>query len=334
LLSLALWRWSRVAGFAATAVFILLSPTSSILPIATEAGAERRMFLPSAALIAIVVCALFRLLQRVDLARARQRGAAALVVVAAAGLAASTMQRNAEFDDPVTIWRTTLDRWPTARAHYNLGIVLKAAGQRAEAIEEYRRALPDAAAAHYALAFELQADGRYAEAIDQYRMFIDSEPLDANVPRAYHQIGRAFLSLGRNEEATAAFRDTLARAPGNADARAGLADALMAMERWSDAVNAYQDYLRVNPGQPMALFNMGLALVRLDRDAEARDAFATVVRMQPDNVSAHVNLAFALANTGNYGDSVREFRRAAELEKDPAARADIEAAIGELLGAH
>jgi hypothetical protein len=50
-----LWRRSRAAGFAATAVFILLAPTSSIVPIATEAGAERRMFLPSAVAIALAV---------------------------------------------------------------------------------------------------------------------------------------------------------------------------------------------------------------------------------------------------------------------------------------
>ena len=79
---------------------------------------------------------------------------------------------------------------------------------------------------------------------------------------------------------------------------------------------------------------MGLALVRLDRDADAREAFAAVAQLQPNNVAAHVNLAYALANTGRYGDSVKEFRRAAELEKDPAARREIEGAIAELLGAH
>jgi cytochrome c-type biogenesis protein CcmH/NrfG len=79
---------------------------------------------------------------------------------------------------------------------------------------------------------------------------------------------------------------------------------------------------------------MGLALMHLDRDAEAREAFAAVVQQEPTNVAARVNLAYALANTGRLGDSVREFRRAAELETDPAGRATIEGAIAQLLGAH
>jgi cytochrome c-type biogenesis protein CcmH/NrfG len=77
---------------------------------------------------------------------------------------------------------------------------------------------------------------------------------------------------------------------------------------------------------------MGLALVRLDRDADAREAFAAVVAQEPGNVAAHVNLAYALANTNRYGESLKEFRLAAALEKDPSARADIEQAIAELLG--
>jgi len=80
--------------------------------------------------------------------------------------------------------------------------------------------------------------------------------------------------------------------------------------------------------------NLGLALVKLDRDGEARDIFAAVVQLEPGNVAAHVNLAYALANTGRYGDSVRAFRRAAEIEKDPAARAEIQAALNELLTTH
>jgi Flp pilus assembly protein TadD len=58
-----------------------------------------------------------------------------------------------------------------------------------------------------------------------------------------------------------------------------------------------------------------------------------VVNQQTTNVAAHVNLAVALANTGQIGDAVREYRRAVELEPDPAARHGLEQAIAELLSA-
>lgn len=79
---------------------------------------------------------------------------------------------------------------------------------------------------------------------------------------------------------------------------------------------------------------MGLTLTRLARYEEARDAFASVVNQQTTNVSAHVNLASALANTGQIGESVREYKRAVELEPDPEAKRVLEQAIAELLGVH
>ena len=164
--------------------------------------------------------------------------------------------------------------------------------------------------------------------------FIRLKPEDVTVPLAYHQIGRALLAQGKSEEALAAFRESLARDPRDQGSLAGVADTLAALDRLSDAVTAYQQYLRAYPNSPVAMMNLGLTLVKLDRDAEARELFARVVQMKPDDVGAHVNLAYALANTGRYGDSVKEFRRAAELEEDPAIRAEIEAAISQLLGAH
>ena len=50
----ALVRWPRI-GFLAAAFFLTLAPTSSIVPIPSEVGAERRMYLPLAALATLAV---------------------------------------------------------------------------------------------------------------------------------------------------------------------------------------------------------------------------------------------------------------------------------------
>jgi hypothetical protein len=50
----ALVRWPK-AGFLLAWFFVTLGPTSSIVPIATEVGAERRMYLPLMALVMLVV---------------------------------------------------------------------------------------------------------------------------------------------------------------------------------------------------------------------------------------------------------------------------------------
>ena len=331
--TIAAWRVAPMLAFFATWFFVTLAPSSSILPIATEVGAERRMYLPLVGVLMILVLVAVQVLLRSD---TRVRTTLARVAIGAVCLAliALTIARNREFTTTVGVWQTVVDRWPGGRAHHNLGIELVAAGRRSEGIEQYRLALPGSADAHYALAFELQADGRLDEALDHYRTFIRLKPGDVNVPRAYHQIGRALVAQGKREDALAAFRDALARDPRDQGSMAGAADTLAALDRLPEAVTAYQQYLQAYPNRPDGMMNLGLALVKLDRDAEARELFARVVQMTPDDVGAHVNLAYALANTGRYGDSVKEFRRAAELERDPAIRAEIEAAIGQLLGAH
>ncbi len=50
----ATFRWPPL-GFAGCWLFLTLAPTSSVVPIATEVGAERRMYLPLVSLIALVV---------------------------------------------------------------------------------------------------------------------------------------------------------------------------------------------------------------------------------------------------------------------------------------
>jgi hypothetical protein len=50
----AMFRWPAL-GFAGCWFFLTLAPTSSVVPIATEVGAERRMYLPLVALIALAV---------------------------------------------------------------------------------------------------------------------------------------------------------------------------------------------------------------------------------------------------------------------------------------
>ena len=332
--TLALWVFAPALAFFATWFFVTLAPTSSIVPIATEVGAERRMYLPLVGVLLLIVLLATRLIARIPASAPRRNVAVTIVAFGCALLSTLTIARNGEYRSGLGMWQTVVDRHPTGRAHYNLGLSLKLAGRRADAISEYQVAVETDPNAHYALGFELDADGQHEAAIEHYRQFIRLEPDDAGVPRTYHQIGRAMMAMGRNEEAVVAFREALARKRGDSDALGGLADTLLAMERWTDAVAAYMEFLRLNPSDPTARFNLGLALVRLDRDAEARDAFATVVQQQPGNVAAHVNLAYALANTDRLGEAVREFRRAAELEQDPSGRAAIESAIAELLGAH
>ena len=188
----ALWRWPR-AGFLGAVYFLTLAPSSSIVPIATEVGAERRMYLALAALIVLVVLAV----ERVWDAGTSPAGAAprrvsrgALVapmvlVVLTTVLAATTAARNREYRSAVTLAEVTLERYPTPVIHHTLAEALIKAGRRDEALAHLRQALPGAPRAHYTLGVELFKDGRLAEAIPELQAFIRAQPRLVHVIEAH-----------------------------------------------------------------------------------------------------------------------------------------------------
>src|SRR6266542_1545511 len=100
----ALVRRPRI-GFLGAWFFITLAPTSSIVPIVTEVGAERRMYLPLIGLIALAVVAIAP--------RLRKAGAVTVLAVVSAALLSATVSRNREYRSALDIAETTFARWPT-----------------------------------------------------------------------------------------------------------------------------------------------------------------------------------------------------------------------------
>jgi tetratricopeptide (TPR) repeat protein len=324
--------WLRIPtlAVAGTWFWITLAPTSSIVPIATEAGAERRMYLPLIAIIVIAVFAARALVRLIGSDRVRRLVLRSAATVAVCALAATTVHRNSEYRTPLHIWQTVVDRYPTGRAHYNLGLELKAAGRRRDALAQYRVGLATSADAHYAMGFELDEDGHHEEAIAEYQTYIAMKPSDVNVPRAYHQIGRALMALGRRDAAIAAFGEVLARKPRDVDAVAGIADTQMAAERWADAARSYAQYIALNPTSDAPRLNLGLSLLRLERFDDAVQVFRDLVALNPRMVAARVNLGTALASLRRYDEAVRVLTQAQQIESDPDGRRAITAMIEEL----
>jgi tetratricopeptide (TPR) repeat protein len=315
-LTVAAWFRRRELAYLGTWFFVTLAPTSSFVPIATEVGAERRMYLPLAAAIVLFVLAARAAIGRLARRELAPQIGLGLLTVAAGALIALTVLRNQEYSTGTRIWQTVVDRRPQGRARYNLGLALKEEGHRAEALVEYRRAVADAPDAHYALGFELDADGDRRGAIEHYREYIRLKPLDVNVIRAYNLLGRALVAEGQIDDAAAAFAEVLRMQPRNADATGALADIALRQERYDDAIARYRDYIRLTPQNPAAYFNLGLALGRTNRFDEAVAAFAEAVRLNPREAAFRVNLAEALLGLGRIQEAATHYGAAVQLQPD------------------
>ncbi len=328
--TIAAWRWRPELAFLGTWFFVTLAPTSSIVPIATEVGAERRMYLPLAALIVFAVCGAWAFVDRRNAARGSRWVTTMIVVALYGALTTLTIRRNAEYKSPAGIWQTVVDRRPNGRAHYSLAMELKAIGRRDEAIRHYRLALPDAPDAHYALGFELEADGKADEAIPHFREFLRLKPDDQNAPRAYVLLGRDLQATGRLDEAAESFRQAVRMRPRDVDSRAGLGSVLIGQRRYDEAVVVLQDLVGLDPGNAMAFTNLGIAFIGRDRADAAVTAFARAVELAPANPALHHNLGNALAGVGKLDEAVAEYRRALAIAPNEGS---VHHALGRVLGA-
>ncbi len=312
-------RWSP-AGFLGAWFFVTLAPASSVLPVFTEAGAERRMYLPAAAAIALAVVAASRWLVRAGASRAMEASAVAAVAIV---LAVGSVMRNAEYLSPLVLWQTTVDRWPHGRARYHLGLELKAAGRRDAMYAQLQKAVVDFPEAHYGLGVEFFDDGRYDDAMRELDAFIAARPLQLNVVDARELIGRALAAEGKPDAAIAEFRTILRMVPGHAAAHGRIADVLFSQRRFGEAIEEYRQFLPQRGEQAGPWTNYGIALSATGRDEEAIQAFQRAAALEPGSAAAHRNLANALLPGGDYAAAATQAREAIRLSPRDAVAHDL-----------
>ncbi len=217
---LALWslRKRPVWGFAAVAFFVILAPTSSVVPIA-DLAAERRMYLPLACIVVLVVGGVAAGMRVVGqrfhwLAKPQVIFAGGAFIVIVAVFSWLTVARNELYADPVLMWSDVVRLTPNnARAHYNLGVCLGRNGRHGVAIEHYRKALellPDYVEAMNNLGLALNEGGQFDEAAALFRRATDCRPKFAE---AHANLGNDLIRRGEFEAARLEFEKALTLLP-------------------------------------------------------------------------------------------------------------------------
>jgi tetratricopeptide (TPR) repeat protein len=305
-------------GFWGAWFFITLAPASSVLPIPTEAGAERRMYLPLIAVIMVVVPAAWWLLRWGPAAERRLGvqsregitdrlflGVAAVVLFS---LGVATLQRNSEYRSGVSIWSTVLERRPHARAHTNLAAELKAAGQSDQALTHLKLAASEDPDAQYLLGSALIELGNVREAVPWLQRFVSSNPTNPYIASARQELADALYREGRLAEAIAQQEIVVSSNPNHAVGRLNLAKLLMAANDFNRAAVEYREYLRQEPGNLAAATGLGIALASAGRTDEAVEAFRQASRIDSRDVAAKQGLVETLLRTGRVAEAEQEAR--------------------------
>jgi protein O-mannosyl-transferase len=314
--TLTAFRFQPMLAFLGAWFFITLAPTSSIVPIATEVGAERRMYLPLMAIVVFTVA----IVTRAAATRTRmtpRHGWIALAILAAL-LGARTFARNAEYADTLRLAEITVNRWPTGASQHMVGEQLLLRGQKADGVRYLREAIKTAPRAHFTLGMELYTEGRVDESIAQFQEFIRKEPLLLEVPTAHVMLARAYGRRQQWDLAAEQARLAIAKAPRDPSARLVLAEVLFNQEAVGPAIAAYTDYLRFRPNDVAAINRMAVALIAAGRAEQAIAAFRRAVELEPANGVNHRNLATALLDANIVDQAATAARAAIALRpQDP-----------------
>jgi tetratricopeptide (TPR) repeat protein len=314
-------RWP--ASVLGAAFFLILAPSSSVVPLVTQPIAEHRMYLPLAVVVILVVAGLQAIAGR------RSLLLWPLIVMVLGFL---TVQRNAEYHDEANLWRGALAANPrNDRADLNLGTLAFQRGRAGEAIADYEAALrlaPDTADIHYDLAAVLDDLGRESEAIAQYREAVRLRP---SYPVAQYHLGLALLKSGQPEAALGPLAQALALQPASGPARRDLArvrrelgNARARDNRMAQAIDYYEAALQLEPEDAPTLNNLANALSQLGRAAEAIAAYEAAVRARPDYAEAQYNLATELRDAGRDAEAKVHFAAALRLRpSDDQARLNL-----------
>jgi protein O-mannosyl-transferase len=348
LLVLALAAMSTIAlarlpplGFLGAWFFITLAPASSIVPVATEVGAERRMYLPLLALVVAASAGGLRLI--VALVR-RTRGeipgeadrivdrraegpertvAATALVLALGACVFATRSRNQEFRSPLVLAQTAFERWPTPVAHHMVATELSLAGREEESLRELRESVKGYPRGYYDLGVGLFRQRQFAEAITAFETFVARYPALLEVVEARVLAGRALAELEKWPEAIAAFQDALRMRPSRTDVHGPLADALVRVGRGEEAIPHYRRFLVTAPGDAGALGSLGVLLAERDQTTEAADLFRRAVAADPANGGGHRNLSGTLLALGDVSGAIDHAREAATLSPSDALAHDL-----------
>jgi len=321
----AIWH-RRASGFPGAWFFLILAPTSSVMPLKDPAF-EHRMYLPLASVATLLVIWVYLggrelvslsgryISEMKPRVLARVFGACLLVLVVAV-LGSLTFLRNRDYQSEYSIWSDTVRKRPrNARAHANLGVALRRLGRPQEAMQHYELSLnlkPEDPKTHNNMGNVLAELGRFEEAYAHYQTALRLRPEDAET---HNNLGAFFLKIRNNpQKAVAHFEKSLSLKPYYPETHNNLGIAYYRLGRFSEAAAHFQQVLRLKPDAAETHNDLGSACYGLGRFDDAVRHYQKALQLKPDFADCHNNLGIAYYRLGRLEEAAWHFREALRLE--------------------
>jgi len=345
------WRGSRTRRYLAVGWLWFLGtlvPVIGIVQVGSQSIADRYMYLP---IVGLFIMALWGshdaaawLRTKAPWFRPALPMAAGCALVLA--YAAAAFAQTAKWRDNITLFEHSLKATSgNDFVHYNLGIALKRAGRLDEALHHFQKAVEfrnSYVAARIYIGLIHYEKGEYEAAIREYEQAMQFAAGHPNHADLENDLGVAYFSLGKMEEAASHYTKALQINPNDPDAHYNLGLTLQRLERHDEALRHVREAARLNPRHEPAhklaeslekeaaahrpaivvprlagagdYFTRGNELADAKKYAEAAAHYEEALKLKPDFTDARINLGNALAVQGRLREAATQFREAARLQ--------------------
>jgi tetratricopeptide (TPR) repeat protein len=330
-----------------------LVPVIGLVKIGLQSHADRYTYVPLIGLSIAVAWGALALVRRF-------RWLTVPVALWACALSAATFIQASTWRNSTTLFEHALAVTDgNYIAENNLGVALRHAGRRADALAHFEEALrqwPQYPEAQSNIGEALLVAGRIDEALPHIQ---EALRLNPRLPEAHINLGSVRNKQGRPDLAEAEYRAALQSKPSSAEAHDGLGVVLAETNRPQEAlphalqatqldpddadshynlgrlygltghpdqaIDQFRETVRLEPSNAEAHFNLGIAYAQKDQMKEAITEFQAAVHSNPAYAAAHFNLASALARQDRYDEAIAEFTEALRLNPSlPGAKEAIE----------
>ena len=326
----ALWSLFQrpMLGFLGGWFFLILAPTSSIVPI-RDFVFEHRMYLPLAAIVVLFVIGTYRLLIRSGL---REKTAIAIhafiLFTVVLCLSTATYLRNQVYHSEISIWQDTVIKAPLhGDAWHNLGLSFVNVGKSSEAIRYLANASqlsPNDAKTHSSYGAALLESGQFELAKKHLAAAIQSDSKDHI---ALRNMGNLLLDTGKGSEAIAFCERAIELAPPDPELQMSLAAALIVAGRYDDAIRQCNQTLDDFPAYTKAHLNLVSVFSKLGKTDEAIDHARSAVRLEPNSANTHSTLG-TLLSAISPDEAIEHLKTACDYD---ATNAELHLLLGRLL---
>ncbi len=226
--------------------------------------------------------------------------------------------RNGELEDAKAYYQRAIALDPDyAKAHSNLGFVLKEQSHYADAEHSLKTALaidPNIADAYYMLGTIYQNQGKLEDAIHHFRQALE---LDQDHVFAYRDLCYVLFQHGKIEEAKEVITRGISHIPGIPEYHFFLGNLYLHTRELDKATTCYRTALSILPAYAEAHFNLGIVLQEQGKLNEAIASYRKAIALKPDFADAHYRLGEILFNNLSLlTEAEASFRRALEIKPD------------------